>query len=73
MAARWSIVNNHPENVYQRNGDILYGRRITIREESTGWEDEFWIADSQATPDNIIAEGQQRADRLHGTSQLGNT
>lgn len=72
MAARWSVVNQYPEGYYPRGGDPVNGRRFVIREESTGSEDEFWVPDSQATPETVAAEGQRRADRLEAFGRLGN-
>jgi hypothetical protein len=71
MAARWTIVDDIPQNDFQRSGGIIAGRLITIREVETGREDEFWLPASQYTAEIVAQEAQARADRLLEISRLG--
>lgn len=73
MAARWNIVDQVPENFWPRSGTPVAGRRITIREESTGSEDDFWLASNQLTPEIVAQEAQSRADTIEAIGKLGNT
>lgn len=69
--AKWSIVDDQPENDYRRSGDIIAGRRIVVREASTGREAEFWLPVSQYTAEIVAQEAQARADQILSISQLG--
>ena len=71
MAAKWTIVDDSPENDYRRSGDIIAGRRMVVRESSTGREAEFWLPVSQYTPEIVTQEAQARADRILSIASLG--
>lgn len=72
MAARWSLVDQYPENYWPRSGTPVPGRRFTIREESTGSEDDFWLPASQLSPEIVAQEAQTRADTIEALGRLGN-
>jgi hypothetical protein len=71
MAARWAIISQYPEMFYPRNAEPVPGRRFTIREESTGSEDEFWLSETNLQPERVAQEAQERADRIEQFSKLG--
>lgn len=71
MAAKWTIVDDNIQDDYRRSGDVIAGRRIVIRELSTGREADFWLPVSQYTPEIVSQEAQAKADMILAVASLG--